>query len=98
VVGFLMGAIVADECSIHNCAVDPLFQKQGIGRRLLESALEAARKRGAVHAYLEVRSKNGRAIGLYEKLGFRTVTVRRRYYSGDGDDAFIMHLHLNAVP
>jgi [ribosomal protein S18]-alanine N-acetyltransferase len=98
VVGFLLGATVADEFCIHNCAVHPLFQRQGIGKRLIESALEAALKRGALHAYLEVRSKNGRAIGLYEKLGFRTVSVRRKYYGGDGDDAFVMHLQMNAVP
>jgi ribosomal-protein-alanine N-acetyltransferase len=97
VIGFLLGATIADECSIHNCAVHPLFQKQGIGRSLLESALDAARKRGALHAYLEVRSKNARAIGLYEKVGFRTVSVRKKYYSGDGDDAFVMHLQLNAA-
>jgi [ribosomal protein S18]-alanine N-acetyltransferase len=98
VVGFILGVIVADEFSIQDVAVHPKVQGQGIGRRLLETALGGAYERGAMHAYLEVRSKNRRAAGLYEKLGFRVVTVRKSYYSGDHDDALIMHKPMNTVP
>jgi [ribosomal protein S18]-alanine N-acetyltransferase len=98
IVGFILSAIVADELSIHSLATFPQFQRRGIGRRLLESVVDRARARGARHAYLEVRSKNTSAIGLYEKLGFGTLSVRKKYYSGDQDDALIMHKQMNTVP
>ena len=47
-------------------------------------------RKGVLKAFLEVRSKNGAAIGLYEKSGFSTQLIRKKYYSDDGDDALIM--------
>ena len=43
---------------------------------------------GAV--FLEVRTDNEAAIGLYESLGFVNVGVRRRYYRASGADAYTM--------
>ena len=42
-----------------------------------------------VSAFLEVRASNCAARALYEKLGFREIYVRRRYY-GNGENAVIM--------
>ena len=39
---------------------------------------------------LEVRQSNGAAIALYERFGFRSAGVRRRYYQDNGEDAIIM--------
>ena len=38
---------------------------------------------------LEVRVSNTRAIHIYEKYGFKTVTVRKNYYSNN-EDALLM--------
>jgi ribosomal-protein-alanine N-acetyltransferase len=88
--GFIFAAVVADELSIHNIATHSGMRRQGIARGLLEFVLDRARSRGALSAYLEVRSKNVPAITLYEKLGFQSVSVRKKYYSVDNDDAIIM--------
>jgi ribosomal-protein-alanine N-acetyltransferase len=89
--GFIFSVVVADELCIHHLATLPAFQRRGIARCLFETILEQARDRGAENAYLEVRSKNIPAIGLYEKLGFHVQSVRKQYYCGDNDDALIMH-------
>jgi ribosomal-protein-alanine N-acetyltransferase len=55
----------------------------------VESALAAARERGAVLVCLEVRVGNREAISLYRRLGFRETGCRKRYYQ-DGEDAVLM--------
>lgn len=39
---------------------------------------------------LEVRKSNIPAIKLYEKLDFKTISVRKNYYKNNGEDAYIM--------
>lgn len=75
------------EYEVHTIGVDPDYQSHGIGRRLLEHLLDFA-DGGAV--FLEVRTDNSAAIGLYESTGFVTIGLRKRYYRVSGADAFTM--------
>ncbi len=45
--------------------------------------------------YLEVESKNFRAISFYERLGFKKIHLKKSFYS-NGDDALIMILSLKS--
>ncbi len=90
VVGYLVSWLVEDELHIGNVAVAPAAQCAGVGRSLLKNALEDAEERGVSCATLEVRMSNARAIGLYSKLGFIPVAMRKRYYSDNGEDALVM--------
>ncbi len=74
---------------ILNIAVDPAFRGRGLGKRLLEYALEYCRRLGAKQIELEVRTGNDAAIALYQKYGFEIRELRPCYYS-DGEDAFVM--------
>lgn len=75
------------EYEIHTIGVDPAYQGQGIGRRMLGELLDLAS--GGV-VFLEVRTDNEAAIGLYESFGFVNVGLRRRYYRASGADAYTM--------
>ncbi|MEB3983025.1 ribosomal protein S18-alanine N-acetyltransferase [Mycobacterium sp. 663a-19] len=75
------------EYEVHTIGVDPAFQGQGIGRRLLDELLSFAD--GGV-VYLEVRTDNEAAIALYRSVGFARVGLRRRYYRVSGADAYTM--------
>ena len=75
------------EYEIHTIGVDPAYQGQGIGRRMMTDLLDYASD-GTV--FLEVRTDNEAAIALYESLGFVNVGLRRRYYRASGADAFTM--------
>lgn len=75
------------EYEVHTIGVDPAYQGQGIGRRLLEDLLAFAA--GGV-VYLEVRTDNQAALGLYRSLGFEQIGLRRRYYRVSGADAYTM--------
>lgn len=89
--GNMIGHAVAwrifEEFHIATIAIAPTYQRQGWGRYLLEKLLGFSG--GAEYALLEVRRTNIRAIQLYEKFGFKQVTVRRRYYR-NGEDAIVM--------
>ena len=67
---------VAD-VSISGIAVDPGYQRQGIGSLLLAEAVDEARRRGAVRLSLHVLGTNEPAIGLYSSHGFAVTTIRR---------------------
>ena len=75
------------EYEVHTIGVDPAYQGQGIGRRLLDELLHVAD--GGV-VFLEVRTDNEAAIALYRSVGFTQVGLRRRYYRVSGADAYTM--------
>jgi len=77
------------EADVHTIGVDPAWQRQGIGRALLNALLAKADEAHAP-VFLEVRTDNGAAIGLYEAHGFHRIGLRRRYYQPSGADAYTM--------
>jgi ribosomal protein S18 acetylase RimI-like enzyme len=58
------------ECYLAELYVVPERRGQGIGRSLMESAVEAARQRGADYMYLGTNDDDVVARHLYERLGF----------------------------
>ena len=75
---------------IMNIAVDPDERRQGIARSLLLELFDRVGEGDHARFTLEVRQSNGAAIALYERFGFRSAGVRRRYYQDNGEDAIIM--------
>lgn len=70
---------VADVLSL---AVDPVAQRRGVGRALLEELLAQARAWGADRLLLEVEEANAAARALYASAGFTPVSRRAGYYGG----------------
>jgi [ribosomal protein S18]-alanine N-acetyltransferase len=73
---------------VMNIAVDPTLRRRGIATRLIERLL--GRVEANAQLTLEVRRSNAGAIELYERFGFRSAGVRRRYYQDNGEDALVM--------
>jgi [ribosomal protein S18]-alanine N-acetyltransferase len=73
---------------LMNVAVDPDRRRRGIATALIGALLERVGPDGQLT--LEVRRSNEGAIALYERFGFRSAGVRRRYYADNGEDAVIM--------
>ena len=69
---------------------------RGIGRALLEAAVEWAREAGVTKLELHVFPWNEPAIRLYERFGFEREGVRRGHYRRDGEelDAILMAYRL----
>jgi [ribosomal protein S18]-alanine N-acetyltransferase len=81
---------ILEEAHITMLAIDPQFQRQGLGLALLHSLLGSARQRGLEWATLEVRVSNEGAIALYERFGFEAVGERKRYYQNPEENALIL--------
>lgn len=81
----------AGEGSLNTITLLPNHRGVGIGKALLQFAIESC---PALIFYLEVRSKNSAAIGLYKSLGFNTAGTRKGFYKNPDDDALIMKLIL----
>jgi ribosomal-protein-alanine N-acetyltransferase len=47
-------------------------------------------RQGANSVFLEVRPSNITAVELYEKLGFREIGRRPKYYTDSKEDALVM--------
>jgi ribosomal-protein-alanine N-acetyltransferase len=81
---------MVDEAHLANIAVRGAYRNQGIGERLLISAIEISIERKARFITLEVRASNKIAQTLYEKYGLIEVGTRRGYYMDNKEDAVIM--------
>ncbi|MBI3152946.1 MAG: GNAT family N-acetyltransferase [Chloroflexi bacterium] len=75
---------------VATIAVDPRYQRRGIGRALLH-ACEA--KLGVPRSRLTVRPSNHGAISMYEREGYASIDLWKGYYN-DGEDAMLMEKEL----
>ncbi len=92
--GFIGARVSADEVHVNNIGVRESARRFGLGRRLLGSALDAARRSGSMSAVLEVRAGNLPALALYREFGFEVVGRRRNYYRDPTEDALLMNAAL----
>jgi ribosomal-protein-alanine N-acetyltransferase len=96
IIGYALMMMVLDEAHLLNLSVAKAYQKQGLGRLLLEHMIAIAKKHDAANMFLEVRPSNISAIALYENMGFNEMAVRRGYYPAHNgrEDAVLMGLAL----
>jgi len=90
--GFVLARTAAGEAEILTLAVAPSARGQGLGRALLQAAINRARESGAETMFLEVGAENPHALALYAGLGFAKVGTRKGYYGGK--DALVLRLPL----
>jgi ribosomal-protein-alanine N-acetyltransferase len=93
-IGYICFWMFDSEIQIVNIAVHPQNRRQKLGHYILTKTIETSLSKGIRHIWLEVRPSNLPAKKLYEKLGFKKVGRRPRYYTDTNEDAIIMSLDL----
>lgn len=90
--GFAIQNISLNESHLLNIGIKEMFRNRGLGQELLEQIVHASKSMGCKKIFLEVRVSNNQAIGLYNKTGFKKVSVKKNYYRlPDGrEDALVM--------
>jgi ribosomal-protein-alanine N-acetyltransferase len=86
-----------EEMHLLNITVAPARQGQGWGHMMLDALTLLSRHAGAQWLWLEVRQSNLRALQVYERYGFRQISVRKDYYPADRqqrEHAVVMSLKL----
>lgn len=61
------------------------YRRRGIGRKLVEIAVEEMAKKGAKQVMLETEHDNQTSLALYDKLGFLREKRLHRFYSNEKD-------------
>lgn len=56
---------------VHRLAVDPQFQKKGIGKKLMDYAEDFAKKNNFISIRLDTFSKNKNNMRFYERRGYK---------------------------
>ena len=90
-IGYCFMLIAQTEAEILNIATDINFQRKGLGETLLKECFERLKSHKVKNLFLEVRQSNHAAKNLYSKMGFKTIGIRKNYYS-DNEDASMMQL------
>ena len=94
VIGFIHYWITFDSATIAQIAVQSEFKRQGIANALLKVMNEECSFNNVRSITLEVKVDNIPAISLYEKDGFKKVSIKEHYYE-DGTDAIYMVKEVN---
>jgi ribosomal-protein-alanine N-acetyltransferase len=82
--------LMVDEAHITTIGVHPDHRGQGVGELIFLGLADLATEMRATRLTLEVRVSNITAQNLYRKYGLEVTGVRKRYYSDNGEDAYIM--------
>jgi ribosomal-protein-alanine N-acetyltransferase len=93
VVGYAGLMVTGSDGHITTIAVDPEWQRRGIGMRLLLGLSNAAATRRCTGLTLEVRVGNDGAQAMYREFGFAPAGIRKNYYAEINEDAIVMWAH-----
>jgi ribosomal protein S18 acetylase RimI-like enzyme len=74
-VGLLTFFLKNGECEVTS--LDSLREGQGIGTKLMDAVVDAARKQNCHRVFLITTNDNMHAMGFYQKRGFELVAVHR---------------------
>lgn len=91
IIGFIIYAVMYERGELIDVYVNRNYRRMGIAKRLIEIMLD--NMRACSNISLEVRKDNIEAYNLYSKFGFKTVSVREKYYNGI--DAYLMVKEVN---
>ena len=88
--GYYMIRRYVNECHLITIAIEPSYQRSGLGETLIKHLLERNPSKSSI--FLEVKKSNFSAIKLYLKMGFKEIYNRKHYYQ-DGSSALIMNFN-----
>jgi len=71
IIGYSVTGRAGPQGFLQRLAVDPSRQGSGLGTALVHDALHWMRRRGANVGWVNTQEANGRALELYEQLGFQ---------------------------
>lgn len=78
--GFVLFRRVVDEAEILMVCTERSMRRKGVGRALMNAAVNKLHAERISALFLEVEEGNAGAIALYRRFGFRDVARREAYY------------------
>ena len=94
IVGVSVFHKIYDELEIRYLSVHPSYKRRGLGKKLINNIIKECKNEKIKRIFLEVSSKNTQALSFYEYFGFKTISIRKKYYK-DGSNALLKEKMLN---
>ena len=94
ILGYYGFWLMFDNIDITKVSIRKELQGKGLSKILMEDMFNRISNSDVVTATLEVRVSNKVAISLYEKYGFKKISVREKYYENI-EDAYVMQREVN---
>ena len=88
ILGYYGFWLMFDNIDITKVSIRKELQGKGLSKILMDDFFSRINNLDIKTITLEVRVSNKKAIGLYEKYGFKNISTRKKYYS-DLEDAYI---------
>lgn len=89
IAGYIGSYKAGTSMDITNVAVFENHRRKGIAASLVKAVINNAKEKKCEMVNLEVRESNEKAIRLYEKEGFKTIGIRKNFYSKPTENAII---------
>ena len=93
IIGYIGLSYILENADIISIVVHKDYTHQGIACLLLQEIFKFAKENNVQKIMLEVRKTNIPAQKLYEKHGFKQISIREKYYEGI-EDALIYEKEL----
>jgi len=94
IIGICVFHKIFDEAEIRYLSVHPYYKRRGLGKKLICRIFKECEDENIKRIFLEVSIKNKQALSFYSNFGFKTISIRKKYYK-DGSDALIKEKMLN---
>lgn len=94
IAGLICGYYAVGEGDITSVAVHPGFRRKGLALKLIRQ-FEKHLPDDTENIFLEVRESNAAAVSLYEKCGFKAVSIRKNFYESPRENAVVMKKSIN---
>lgn len=88
-IGFAGISMLVDHADLLALVVKNKYKNKGIATLMMNSLIAFCMENNLEKIFLEVREKNYPAINLYEKCGFKLISIRKNYYKDDHASALI---------
>lgn len=94
ILGYYGFWLMFDNIDITKVSIRKELQGKGLSKILMEDMFNRISNSDINTITLEVRVSNTVAISLYEKYGFKKISVREKYYE-NVEDAYVMQKEVN---
>jgi [ribosomal protein S18]-alanine N-acetyltransferase len=97
VVGFMVYELQKHKLHILNFAVQEHFRRRGVGSQMAKKLITKLSHDRRSRIMLEIRETNLAAQLFFRTLGFRAVSVLRKFYEDTPEDAYLMQYRYSSA-
>jgi [ribosomal protein S18]-alanine N-acetyltransferase len=95
IVGFMIYELHRNKIHVLDFATHPEFRRRGVGRQMIAKLVGKLSTQRRNRIALSVRETNLAGQLFFRVTGFRATDVIREHYPDSGEDAYLMHYHLD---